>query len=168
MLEPPARPQRRWPVALAISAGVLLVAGLGGALTDLGPWYRNLRQPPWKPPDAWFGPIWTLIYVCTAWAAWRAWHAAGASGARTRRSTLLAAFVANAGLNIAWSALFFGAKRPDWALAEVMVLWLSIVVLIVLAARLDTLAAWLLVPYAAWVAIAAALNGAVVRANAPF
>jgi tryptophan-rich sensory protein len=71
-------------------------------------------------------------------------------------------------LNVLWSWLFFRARRPDWALAEVGLLWLSIVLLIVLAARASTSAAWLLAPYLLWVAFAAALNLAVVRLNAPF
>jgi hypothetical protein len=56
---------RHWPslfVAIAISFGV---AGLGGALTDLGPWYQQLVKPDWKPPDAAFGVIWSTIFtVC--------------------------------------------------------------------------------------------------------
>ena len=58
--------RRRWqPVAWA-AAAALLVATLGGLATDIGPWYRSLQQPAWKPPDAWFGPAWTTIYALTA------------------------------------------------------------------------------------------------------
>ena len=69
---------------------------------------------------------------------------------------------------MAWSPLFFTLERPDWSLAEVPLLWLSILALIVGLAPLSALAAWLLVPYLAWVSVAAALNLAIVRLNAPF
>jgi benzodiazapine receptor len=54
------------------------------------------------------------------------------------------------------------------ALAEVGLLWLSIVLLIVHTARASDVVAWLLVPYLLWVAFAAALNCAVMRLNPPF
>ena len=63
--------------------------------------------------------------------------------------------------------LFFNLRRPDWALLEVVLLWLSILVLIGLCARRRALAAWLLTPYLAWVSFAAVLNKAIVDLTAP-
>jgi translocator protein len=148
--------------ALAAGAWALAVSGLGMAVTDLGPWYAALQQPSWKPPDLWFGPAWTLIYTFAAVAAAKAWLAAGAGAPRR---ALIGAFGLNGALNVLWSWLFFRARRPDWALAEVVLLWLSIVLLIVVAARSSVAAAWLLAPYLLWVAFAGVLNLAVVRLN---
>ncbi len=159
-------PRRRvWAAALWAALGVMAVAGLGGLATELGPWYRALKQPPWQPPDWAFGPAWSVIYLLTAIAAVRVWLRARAG--RERRQWLWA-LAANGAINVFWSWLFFKARRPDWALAEVVLLWLSIVLLIVLARRDDVVAALLLVPYLLWVAFAASLNFAVVRLNAPF
>lgn len=84
------------------------------------------------------------------------------------RRRVLAAYALNALLNISWSLLFFTVQRPDWALAEVAALWLSVVLLIVVSGRRDRSAGWLLVPYLAWVAFAGVLNWSVVRLNEPF
>jgi tryptophan-rich sensory protein len=154
-----------WVASAWAAFGVVVVAGLGGAATELGPWYRALKQPSWQPPDWAFGPAWTVIYLLTATAAVRVWMRAKSPHAR---AWWLGALTANGALNIFWSWLFFKAKRPDWALAEVTLLWASIVVLIVLARRDDAVAALLLVPYLLWVAFAASLNFAVVRLNGPF
>lgn len=81
---------------------------------------------------------------------------------------MLAMFAANGGLNVLWSALFFHLRRPDWALAEVVLLWLSVVFLMVRLRPWSARAAALLLPYAVWVAFAAALNLSIVRLNAPF
>jgi translocator protein len=151
--------------ALWAALGVFALAGLGGLVTDLGPWYRALKQPPWQPPDAAFGPAWSVIYLLSAIAAVRVWLRTHAGRERRQWLTALAA---NGALNIFWSWLFFKARRPDWALGEVALLWLSIVLLIVLAWRHDAIAALLLVPYLLWVAFAASLNHAVVRLNGPF
>ncbi len=155
----------RWRPVLLAACAALAVALLGGLSTDIGPWYATLRQPPWKPSDAWFGPAWTLIYACTAAAGVAAWRA---TPSPRRRQGLLAAFALNAFLNVTWSLLFFRLRRPDWALTEVVFLWASIVLLIVLSGRVSRLAAALLVPYLLWVAFAAWLNAEVVRLNGPF
>lgn len=152
------------------AAWTVAVAGIGSAATDLGPWYAALKQPPWKPPDPWFGPAWTLIFALSAWGCARAWLATGSGDARARagRRTLLWAVAVNSVLNVAWSWLFFRLKRPDWALWEWLAFWLSIAVLVACAWRLDRRAGWLLLPYLAWVTFAGALNAAVVQLNGPF
>jgi translocator protein len=159
------KPRLPWRVIAVAAAAVLVVALAGGLATDIGAWYLGLKQPPWKPPDWLFGPAWMLIYGCTATSAVLAWEACREP---RERNWLLGAFALNAVLNVLWSVLFFTAQRPDWAFAEVMLLWLSIVLLGTLVRRHSTLAAWMLAPYLAWVSFAAALNLAVVRLNAPF
>jgi tryptophan-rich sensory protein len=150
---------------LVAALAAVALAALGRVATDIGPWYQGLRQPGWKPPDAWFGPVWTAIYGCAATAGVLGWRAASAPAARRR---LLVAFAANAAANVLWSVLFFRLRRPDWALAEVTLLWVSILVLVVMVSHRSRLGGALLVPYLAWVSFAAVLNAAVVALNAPF
>ena len=59
-------------------------------------------------------------------------------------------------------------RRPDWALAEIGLLWASIVLLAVVLGRHAPRVRWLLAPYLAWVSFASVLNAAIVRLNAPF
>lgn len=154
-----------WKPVLTAAGAALFVAALGGAATDIGPWYQSLRKPTWQPPDWLFGPAWTTIFALTALAGVRAWRRTPDASARGR---LLSAYALNALLNVFWSLLFFTLRRPDWALVEVVPLWLSIVLLIVVSGRRDRAAGWLLVPYLAWVGFAGVLNWSVVRLNEPF
>ncbi len=155
---------RARPIIYA-TAAALFVAALGGAATDIGPWYYSLHKPSWQPPDWLFAPVWTVIYALTALAGVFAWrHIAD----RERRMQMLGLFAVNALLNVLWSELFFTAKRPDWALAEMVPFWLSILVLILVLWPVSRDASWLLVPYLVWVLFAGVLNLAVVRLNAPF
>ena len=48
---------------------------------------------------------------------------------------MLVLFALNAFLNVCWSLLFFRLHRPDWALAEVALLWLSILALVLFLGR---------------------------------
>jgi translocator protein len=184
---PAPGPWWRTNVAARAASAALVVALLGGLATDIGPWYLGLKRPPWQPPDILFGPVWTAIYALCVWSFCRVWLALGAgpthgqcnapdapalqaranAAARSRR-WLLGLWGLNAVLNLLWSLLFFKLRRPDWALVEVPLLWASVLVLALLSARRDRLAAWLLVPYLAWVLFAAVLNRAVAALNGPF
>lgn len=141
----------------------LIVSGLGGLLTasSIEDWYPGLVKPSFNPPNWIFGPVWSLLYLIMAVAAWRVWRAAGWRDARTA----LTLYFVQLALNLAWSALFFGMRQPAWALADCLLLWLLIVATGLRFRRHDRLAALLFLPYAAWVAFAALLNGAIVALN---
>lgn len=153
-----------FPVIFAVAWAVLLAVG-GGLLTTIGPWYHALRKPSWQPPDWLFGPAWTVILGLAAWAFVLCWDEASAGG---ESGLLIALYLVNGALHFAWSPLFFTAKRPDWALAEVPFLWLSVLALCLVLREWSVLASWLIVPYLAWVSFAAILNLEIVRLNRPF
>ena len=150
-----------------VVAGVvaLLLAGAGGLLTEVGPWYRQLRKPSWQTPDWLFGPAWTLILALAAWSAALAWTEAPTAGLR---ATVVVLYGLNALFHLLWSPLFFKLRRPDWALLEVPLLWLSILVPMIVVYPFAPLATWLLLPYLLWVSFAAYLNFTIVRLNRPF
>ena len=156
--------QRLRPVLVAALLAAF-VALLGGLMTDIGPWYRSLVQPPWKPPDWLFGPAWTLIYALIATAGVQAWRRTPPGA---RRDATMALFALNAFLNVLWSLLYFRLHRPDWAVVEVVALWLSIVALMVAVHGHAPTASRLLLPYLLWVSFAGWLNLATVRLNGPF
>ena len=81
---------------------------------------------------------------------------------------ILGLFVLNGVLNVLWSPLFFKLRRPDWALTEVPLLWLSILLPMVLLWPFSWIGSLLLLPYLAWVSFAAILNLTIVRLNRPF
>lgn len=153
-----------WPLGIAAAAAVV-VAIAGALLTETGPWYQELKKPGWKPPDWAFGPVWTTIFVLTVIATALAWQAADGAGAR---SMIFWALATNAVFNIAWSGIFFKLRRPDWALREVALLWLSVLGVVVVLGASSRLAGLLVLPYLAWVSTAAFLNLRIVQLNAPF
>jgi tryptophan-rich sensory protein len=160
----PARGSVAKPAALALLVAVAASA-LGGLATDVGPWYQALAKPSWQPPDWLFGPVWTTIYAFAVIAATLAWRHAPDTRARRR---LVIAFAINLALNLGWSVLFFHLQRPDLALYEVGLLWLSIAALVVIIWPWTRLGAALLLPYLAWVGFAAWLNFTIVQLNGNF
>jgi tryptophan-rich sensory protein len=150
----------RWKPIVVAAAAATVFGMLGGLLTDTGIWYQSLIKPSWQPPDWAFAPAWTLIFASAAVASVYAWRNAHTPA---QRGWVISLFALNGVLNSLWSTLFFVAKRPDWALIEVILLWLS-----VLFWRRARTASLYLVPYLLWVSFAAFLNYTVVRLNTPF
>jgi len=156
-----------WTSAAIAAAWAILLGGAGGALTDIGPWYRELRKPRWQPPDWLFGPAWTVILALSGWSFYIGLTQAPSPQALAHVWGL---FAVNFALHFAWSPLFFKLKRPDWALGENIFLWLSVLSLVVLLPRNigNSLGGWLNVPYFVWVSFAFLLNLRIVQMNRPF
>jgi translocator protein len=68
-------------------------------------------------------------------------------------------------LNFLWTPVFFGAHQIGLALVVILLMLAAIFGFIATAWRLDRVAAWLFVPYAAWVAFASVLNGSLYLLN---
>lgn len=134
----------------------LLTVGLVavfGSLFPPGDWYANLNKPFWNPPSWVFGPVWSVLFVLMALAAWQVWlreHHAGRLALRWWGIQLV--------LNGAWSWLFFGLHRPGWAMAEMVMLFVAILITINHFRRIKPIAAKMMVPYLLWVAFAWVLN----------
>jgi tryptophan-rich sensory protein len=157
----------QWTEAIIAAAWAIILGGAGGALTEIGEWYRNLRKPSWQPPDWLFGPAWTIILAAAGWSFYLGLTNAPNEAAQNAVWLL---FGVNFVFHLLWSPLFFKAKRPDWALAENLFLWLSVAALVVVLPRVsDTpLAGWLNLPYLLWVSFAFVLNWKIVQLNGPF
>ena len=143
---------------------VAVVAAVGGAATSrsVGDWYDGLDRAPWNPPAWVFGPAWTALYALMAVAAWLvAREGLDVAGVRTA----LALYGLQLALNLAWSLVFFGLRRPGWGLAVIVALLFAIAATAVAFHAVSPTAAWLLAPYLAWVAFAASLNAWIAFAN---
>jgi benzodiazapine receptor len=133
-----------------------LAAATSGALWPVDDWYFRINRPSWTPPGWLFGPVWTTLYVMIGVAAWRVWR----TGGFARDRVALALFLVQWAFNFAWTGIFFGLRRPDLALVEIVILLALIAATGGRFRRHDLAASLLLVPYFLWVSFATALNGA--------
>ena len=151
-------------LVVAFGVAILLLVG-GGLATPIGAWYRDLRKPRLQPPNWLFGPAWTIILGLCAWSASIAWESTSDPAAHR---AIIIVFAVNALCHALWSPLFFKARRPDWALIEVVFLWTSIVMLLIVLWPISQKAALLNLPYLLWVSFASWLNWTIVKLNGPF
>ena len=142
---------------------VFLALVLGGGLvigfsTAPGGWYAQLAKPAFNPPSWVFGPAWTLLYVFVAIAGWRIWNA-------DRSGWPMKLWWAQLILNFLWSPIFFGAHQVGLGFAVILALLATIISFVGMSWKQHNLSAVLFLPYAAWVAFAALLNGFILVSN---
>ncbi len=148
------------PVALVTAVGTLSTG------SNIEEWYATIRKPFFNPPNWLFPLAWTVLYTMIAVSLWRLLGARPVPGpARKAWWLALAAFAAQLALNAAWTPVFFAAHELGLALIVALAMLAMILWTIRLSWRFDRLAAWLLVPYAAWVAFACLLNSTIWQMN---
>ncbi|HEY0251319.1 MAG TPA: TspO/MBR family protein, partial [Kofleriaceae bacterium] len=142
-------------------AGTVLMQGRGNPKSL---WFRMLRKPSYQPPNWAFGPVWTVLYAAIAYSGYRIWKAPKSP----ERNAALGLWGAQLILNGMWTPLFFGARRPIIALADIIALDATALAYTAVAAKVDRPAAGLVVPYLGWLGFATALNGSIVANNPDF
>ncbi len=143
-----------------------LIIGLVGSVISqpaIDGWYADAAKPMWTPPNAVFGPVWTILYGAMSVAAWLVWRRP-ASNDRTRALT---AYGVQLALNAIWTPAFFGLGSliggPGlWiALGIIVALDFAVLAAIIRFGDVSRIAAALLVPYWLWVLYATTLNAAI-------
>ncbi|GFP58086.1 hypothetical protein ACSS6W_006983 [Trichoderma asperelloides] len=124
--------------------------------------YLELKQPPLHPPPWVFGPVWTVLYGLMGYAAYRATFTGLSpfSSPQTIQTTKhsMTVYTIQLGLNLAWMPLFFVAKRPIEATADIVVLLGLNGYLASLWGSIDQVAGWCQAPYIAWLGFATYLS----------
>jgi len=160
--EPPSWVALLGWIALAAAAGA--IGGL--ASLDARDFYGTLAKPAWAPPGRVFGPVWSALYLLMGIAAWLVWRTRPTTTAdRTVRRRALTLFVGQLALNALWSWLFFAWRQGAAAFGEIVLLWIAVALTTWYFGRVRPLAAYLLVPYLAWVTFATALTWSVWQRN---
>jgi benzodiazapine receptor len=74
------------------------------------------------------------------------------------RNLAIFVFLLQQTLNFAWSFIFFYFHLIGFALIEIILLWVSIIIMIVLFYKIKPIAAYINLPYLIWVTFATILN----------
>ncbi|KAF7292385.1 TspO/MBR-related protein [Mycena chlorophos] len=143
-------------VAIGLPLGLGFLSGYPTAQVVRSDWYKNLRKPPGQPPRQVFPIVWPLLYASMGYAS----HLIVAALDRgdLRAELALKLYYAQLGLNLAWSPLFFGFKRPGLALVDIAALAGTTFYLTKILGPISATAAYLLLPYCAWLSFATYLN----------
>lgn len=145
----------RWAlftVPLLVFLG-FLSGRVAGSSTD-NRWFEALIHPAAMPPGWVFGVAWTALYILMGIALAMILNARGARGRRTAITLFALQFIAN----LCWSPLFFTAHQVVAAFGLILVILGLAIATTFAFGQIRTAAAWLMVPYLAWLCFASLLN----------
>lgn len=150
---------------LITSVLIVFFSGAIGTLATLPQittWYVTLAKPNWTPPNDWFGPIWSTLYILIGVALFLVWR----QGLNRRDVKFaLGIFAVQLILNVVWSLVFFGLHSILGGLVIIMLLWIAIWANLIAFYVISKPAGLLLIPYLIWVSIASYLNYSVFILN---
>jgi tryptophan-rich sensory protein len=131
-------------------------------MDSVSTWYADLSKPSFNPPDWAFGVVWPILYVMMGVSAFLVWRK-GLSSEQAK--VALGLFILQLVLNGIWTPIFFGLHMMGLALAEIILLWVAILMTIIAFWRISKPATYLLIPYILWVSFAIALNASLWHLN---
>ncbi|OYU34248.1 TspO/MBR family protein [Novosphingobium sp. PASSN1] len=146
-----------WRAGLVLVPALLLVGGLSARLsgsTETNAWFQTLTLPAAQPPGPVFGIAWSILYTLLAVSAAIVWGHRHQPGGR-RALTLFAIGML---VNFTWSPTFFRLHLILPALGIIAVMLIVALATTFAYARVNRLAAWLMVPYLVWLSFALSLN----------
>ena len=152
----------RW--ALFVVPAIMLLGYLSGAVAGSAadnPWYAELVKPEVQPPGWVFGLVWSCLYFMTGLALAMILHARGAR----YRGIAIGLFLAQFFLNLLWSPIFFGQHQVTTAFYVLLVILALALATTFAFGQVRKAAAWLMVPYLAWLCFAGILNFQIDRLN---
>lgn len=150
-------------IIVAACALLCFTAGTASGLVtiaEIKTWYVQIQKPSWNPPNWLFAPVWSILYVLMGIAL-------GLVLIQNKGNKRMAItfFAIQFALNIAWSFIFFKMHHLTLALAEIVAMWVMILITIIFFSKIQKTAAWLLVPYISWVSFASLLTFAIWKLN---
>lgn len=102
-----------------------------------------------------FSIVWNILFFLIAISFYLAWTSADT---KIKRTNVAFVFSLNLFLNILWSLLSFETQDSYLSFFNLITLWFSIVMMIVVIAKINRLAAYLLIPYLIWVSFVGVSN----------
>ncbi|XP_026316617.1 translocator protein isoform X2 [Hyposmocoma kahamanoa] len=143
--------------------GAILLPNAGGwasTLTMMGQvkqpdnkaWYQTIKKPSWNPPNWVFGPAWTVLYTGMGYASYMIYKDCDES------VLPLALYGGQLVLNWTWTPVFFRFHRIGLALLHIGAIDVAATVCAISFASVNSHAAYLMVPYLAWLGFATCLN----------
>ncbi len=122
---------------------------------------ETIAKPPLSPPGIVFPIAWTILYGLMGVGLARILL----SGPSPTRATSIMLFGIQLALNLTWCFIFFGARRFDLALFELIVMLAVVAAMTLAFLRTDALAGKMQLPYLVWLCFATYLNTGVLLLN---
>ncbi|MDE6507001.1 MAG: tryptophan-rich sensory protein [Alistipes sp.] len=159
----PSTAYRIWayilPTLLCLALGAFAGWLQHGSMIE---WYPTLQKSTATPPNLLFPIAWGILYVLMGVSAGRILTAPS-----DHRGEVMTIWGFQLGFNFLWSILFFVARSPLLGMIDIVALDALVMLYIAHSYRIRRDAAWLFVPYLAWILYATYLNARILALNGP-
>ncbi len=148
------------PKVLKLAASIIICLSAGAigsifTISQVNSWYLTLNKPFFNPPSWVFSPVWTTLFILMGISLYIVWNK-GIERRNVKKALYI--FGIQLILNVSWSAVFFGMENLLGGLIVIILLWIAIFITIIRFKKISKPAAYLLIPYIAWVTFAGLLN----------
>ena len=122
------------------------------------PWYSEIILPSFNPPSWVFAPVWSSLYLMMSLAIWKIWI-------NSFDLKILKLYFVHLFFNGTWSIVFFGLHQIAFALINLFIILIFIVLLMKRYFYLDKISFYLMIPYLLWSSYALILNSSILVLN---
>ncbi len=147
--------------SLAIILLITFIASsIGGFVTTSfkEPWYSEIILPSFNPPSWVFGPVWSTLYLLMSISIWRVWI-------ENFNKKILNIYFIHIIFNAAWSIIFFGFHQILFALIDLTIILIFIIILMRIYYKINKISFYLMTPYLLWSSYAFVLNFSIFLLN---
>ena len=143
---------------------ILLITSLASAIGGFTtasfkePWYSEIILPSFNAPSWVFAPVWTTLYIMMSIAIWKIWY-------NSFDLKILKLYFIHLFFNGTWSIIFFGFHQIGFALINLVVILIFIILLMKAYFGKDKVSFYLMVPYLLWSSYALILNSSIFLYN---
>lgn len=149
----------KYTLAIIISLMLGTLSGFS-TISEIQNWYSSINKPSWNPPSWLSGPVWSILYALIGVSFAMVW-----TSQTTNKNKAYTFFFIQFGLNLLWSFIFFKMHAIGFALIEMTIMCLFIVLTIIEFKKHSKAAALLLIPYLIWVSFASVLTASIFYLN---
>lgn len=124
--------------------------------------FSEMNKPMLAPP-AWLFPVaWTVLYLMMGAASYLVFIS---DADRRLKCISLAIYGGQLIFNFFWSIIFFSFKEYMFAFVWLVVLWIMVLMMMLLYLKISKAAAYMTIPYLAWLTFAGYLNLSIYMLN---
>jgi tryptophan-rich sensory protein len=135
---------------------VIITASAASYFADTGrAWYKTINLPDWTPSGSVMVLAWSIIFVLSSISLLIIWNN---HSSEKKFGIIITLFVLNAIFIVGWNVLFFSYELMTLAFVQAVILIVNLFLLIFLIWGFSRFAAYLLIPYSAWILFSTALT----------
>ena len=139
-------------ILIALSVGILSALSTKENMEI----YEKINRPFLSPPPFVFPVVWSILFVLMGIGSARVYVNRDKDTSSARNGLLV--YASQLAVNFLWSIIFFNMQKYLFAFIWLILLWFLILKMIKLFSKVDSIAAYLQIPYLLWVTFAGYLN----------